>query len=143
MLENLNSYLEQRGFIMPLDLGAKGRFVLIFRQSARFGILHSCQIGGNVATNAGGIRFVRYGSLRGNVLGMEMVRATARNWLLCAHSCAGRIVAKVMADGTVVDNLVTLRKDNTGYDLKQLFIGSEGTLGCAASCSLSVCIFNG
>jgi hypothetical protein len=57
--------------------------------------------------SAGGLRYVRYGSLHGNVLGMELV----------------------LADGTVVDNLSTLRKDNTGYDLKQLFIGAEGTLG--------------
>lgn len=53
---------------------------------------------------------MRYGSLHGNVLGMEMV----------------------LANGTVVDNLSTLRKDNTGYDLKQLFIGAEGTLGSEA-----------
>lgn len=59
--------------------------------------------------SAGGLRYVRYGSLHGSVLGMEMV----------------------LADGTVVDNLATLRKDNTGYDIKQLFIGAEGTLGSA------------
>mmetsp|Transcript_9475 Transcript_9475/g.14210 ORF Transcript_9475/g.14210 Transcript_9475/m.14210 type:complete len:509 (+) Transcript_9475:32-1558(+) len=91
ILENVDQYLRDQGFIMPLDLGAKG----------------SCQIGGNVATNAGGIRYVRYGSLRGNVLGMEAV----------------------LADGTVLDGLSSLRKDNTGYDIKQLLIGSEGTLG--------------
>lgn len=91
VLENLDNYLRERGFIMPLDLGAKG----------------SCQIGGNVSTNAGGLRLVRYGSLRGNVLGLQVV----------------------LADGTIVDNLSTLRKDNTGYDMKQMFIGSEGTLG--------------
>jgi FAD/FMN-containing dehydrogenase len=65
------------------------------------------QIGGNLATNAGGLRYVRYGSLHGNVLGLEVV----------------------LPNGTILDNLRTLRKDNTGYDLKQLFIGSEGTLG--------------
>jgi FAD/FMN-containing dehydrogenase len=64
-------------------------------------------IGGNVSTNAGGLRLVRYGSLHGTVLGIEVVKA----------------------DGTVVDLLTSLRKDNTGYDLKQLFIGAEGTLG--------------
>lgn len=58
ILEKLNEYLEERGFIMPLDLGAKG----------------SCHIGGNVATNAGGLRLLRYGSLRGTVLGLEVVR---------------------------------------------------------------------
>lgn len=57
MLENLSHYLEERDFIMPLDLGAKG----------------SCQIGGNVSTNAGGLRLLRYGSLRGTVLGLEVV----------------------------------------------------------------------
>lgn len=67
----------------------------------------SCQIGGNVATNAGGLRVLKYGSLHGSVLGLEVV----------------------LADGTVLDALSTLRKDNTGPDLKQLFIGSEGTLG--------------
>eukprot|EP00892_Ulva_mutabilis_P012695 jgi/Ulvmu1/9799/UM056_0039.1 len=91
ILEALDGFVAERGFRMPLDLGAKG----------------SCQIGGNLATNAGGLRFLRYGSLRGSVLGLEAV----------------------LPDGTIVDCLKTLRKDNTGYDLKQLFIGSEGTLG--------------
>ena len=56
-MEALSQYVEERGFVMPLDLGAKG----------------SCHIGGNVATNAGGLRFLRYGSLRGMVLGLEVV----------------------------------------------------------------------
>ncbi|GAB5371095.1 hypothetical protein AAMO2058_001550200 [Amorphochlora amoebiformis] len=91
ILQNLDEFLREKGFLMPLDLGAKG----------------SCQIGGNVSTNAGGIRYVRYGSLRGNILGLEAV----------------------LPDGTVLDSLTSLRKDNTGYDIKQLMIGSEGTLG--------------
>lgn len=91
VLEKLSLYLLEQDYVMPLDLGAKG----------------SCHIGGNVATNAGGLRLLRYGSLRGTVLGLEVV----------------------LADGRVLDCLTTLRKDNTGYDLKQLFIGSEGTLG--------------
>lgn len=98
VLEHLHQYLEEKDFIMPLDLGAKG----------------SCHIGGNVATNAGGIRLLRYGSLRGTVLGLEVV----------------------LADGCVLDCLTTLRKDNTGYDLKQLFIGSEGTLGVITAVSI-------
>lgn len=98
VLEELNHYVQERGFIMPLDLGAKG----------------SCHIGGNVATNAGGLRFLRYGSLRGTVLGLEVV----------------------LANGTVLDCLTSLRKDNTGYDLKQLFIGSEGTLGVITAVSI-------
>jgi D-2-hydroxyglutarate dehydrogenase len=57
ILENLDSYLSERSLMMPLDLGAKG----------------TCQIGGNVSTNAGGIRLIRYGSLQGSVLGIEAV----------------------------------------------------------------------
>merc|ERR1712013_808945 len=87
----LDSVLADQGMMVPLDLGAKG----------------SCHIGGNVSTNAGGLRLLRYGSLHGTVLGLEVV----------------------LADGTVMDCLTNMRKDNTGYDLKQLFIGSEGTLG--------------
>ncbi|GKV41553.1 hypothetical protein SLEP1_g49066 [Rubroshorea leprosula] len=83
---------------MPLDLGAKG----------------SCQIGGNVSTNAGGFRLVRYGSLHGNVLGLEAV----------------------LANGDVLDMLNSLRKNNTGYDLKHLFIGSEGSLGIVTKVSI-------
>jgi len=91
ILQSLDSHLAEKGFMVPLDLGAKG----------------SCQIGGNVATNAGGLRLVRYGSLHGTVLGVEAV----------------------LADGTIVDNVSSLRKDNTGYHLHHLLIGSEGTLG--------------
>ncbi|XP_016059143.1 PREDICTED: D-2-hydroxyglutarate dehydrogenase, mitochondrial isoform X2 [Miniopterus natalensis] len=98
ILEELSRYVEERDFIMPLDLGAKG----------------SCHIGGNLATNAGGLRFLRYGSLRGTVLGLEAV----------------------LADGTILNCLTSLRKDNTGYDLKQLFIGSEGTLGVITAVSI-------
>ncbi|XP_075793301.1 D-2-hydroxyglutarate dehydrogenase, mitochondrial isoform X2 [Pelodiscus sinensis] len=98
ILESLNQYLAELDFIMPLDLGAKG----------------SCHIGGNVATNAGGLRLLRYGSLRGTVLGLEVV----------------------LADGSLLNCLASLRKDNTGYDLKQLFIGSEGTLGVITAVSI-------
>lgn len=98
VLAALGQYLDARGHIVPLDLGAKG----------------TCHIGGNVSTNAGGLRYVRYGSLHGSVLGLQAV----------------------LADGTVLDNLSTLRKDNTGYDLKQLFIGAEGSLGIVTAVSL-------
>ncbi|KAM0214554.1 hypothetical protein ACHAQI_003611 [Fusarium lateritium] len=91
VLEAVDSYLAQKGYIFPLDLGAKG----------------SCHVGGNVATNAGGLRLLRYGSLHGSVLGVEAV----------------------MPNGTIINDLCTLRKNNTGYDVKQLFIGAEGTLG--------------
>ena len=76
---------------MPLDLGAKG----------------SCQIGGNISTNAGGLRYLRYGSLHGSVTGLEVV----------------------LADGRILDMTNTMRKDNTGYHLYHLMIGGEGSLG--------------
>jgi FAD/FMN-containing dehydrogenase len=79
------------GLFLPLDLGARG----------------SATIGGNISTNAGGNRVLRYGMMREMVLGLEAV----------------------LADGTVVTSMNRLIKNNTGYDLKQLFIGSEGTLG--------------
>ena len=98
ILEAADEFLKERGYLFPLDLGAKG----------------SCQIGGNVATNAGGLRLLRYGSLHGSVLGLEMV----------------------LPDGTIVNDLSTLRKNNTGYDLKQLFIGGEGTIGIITGISI-------
>ncbi|ESK98349.1 actin interacting protein 2 [Moniliophthora roreri MCA 2997] len=98
ILQSLTDYVAPHHHIMPLDLGAKG----------------SCQIGGNVSTNAGGLRLLRYGSLHGSVLGLEVV----------------------LPDGTILDQLTTLRKDNTGYDLKQLFIGAEGTLGIITGVSI-------
>jgi FAD/FMN-containing dehydrogenase len=71
-------------------------------------------IGGNLATNAGGIHFIKQNSLHANTIGLKAV----------------------LADGTILDNMTTVRKDNTGYDLKHLFIGSEGTLGIITECSL-------
>lgn len=98
ILEVVDRFLAEKNHIFPLDLGAKG----------------SCQIGGNVATNAGGLRLLRYGSLHGNVLGIEAV----------------------LPDGTIMDDLSTLRKNNTGYDIKQLFIGGEGTIGIITGVSV-------
>ena len=90
--EELDKHLIHYGHILPYDLAAKG----------------SCTVGGNVATNAGGVRLVKYGSLRGSTMGVKAV----------------------LADGTVVGTgMAGMLKDNTGYDVKQLFIGSEGTLG--------------
>ena len=86
--------------LFPLSLGAEG----------------SCQIGGNISTNAGGIAALRYGSMRSLVLGLEVV----------------------LADGTVFNGLRRLRKDNAGYDLKQLFIGAEGTLGIVTAAALKL-----
>ncbi|PVU93484.1 hypothetical protein BB559_003269 [Furculomyces boomerangus] len=98
ILENLENYANEFGLTMPIDLGAKG----------------SCHIGGNVSTNAGGLRYLKYGSLHGSVLGLEVV----------------------LPNGTVINNLSTLRKDSTGYDIKQLFIGAEGTLGVVTGVSI-------
>ena len=81
-----------------------------------FGAEGSAQIGGSVATNAGGTGVLRYGNTRDNVLGLEVV----------------------LPDGSVWDGLRTLRKDNTGYDLKQLFIGAEGTLGLITAVTLKL-----
>ena len=74
----------------------------------------SCTIGGNISTNAGGNHVLRYGMMRALVLGLEVV----------------------LADGRVLPMLKSLHKDNTGYDLKQLFIGAEGTLGIVTAASL-------
>ncbi|AMD20103.1 HCL048Wp [Eremothecium sinecaudum] len=98
ILENADQFLAEKGHIFPLDLGAKG----------------SCQVGGLVATNAGGLRLLRYGSLHGSVLGLEVV----------------------LPNGEIVSSMDALRKDNTGYDIKQLFIGSEGTLGVITGVSI-------
>jgi FAD/FMN-containing dehydrogenase len=86
--------------LFPLSLGAEG----------------SCQIGGNIATNAGGIAVLRYGNTRELTLGIEAV----------------------LADGQVWNGLRGLRKDNTGYDLKQLFIGGEGTLGIITAATVKL-----
>jgi len=98
ILSDLQDFTKTRGYEVPLDLGAKG----------------SCFIGGNLATNAGGIKFIRHNSLHANCVGLTAV----------------------LADGTILDNMTTLRKDNTGTDLKHLFIGSEGTLGVITECAL-------
>jgi FAD/FMN-containing dehydrogenase len=84
----------------PLSLGSEG----------------SCQIGGNLSTNAGGLSVLRYGMMRDLVLGLEVV----------------------LADGRVLSSLSALRKDNTGYDVKSLFLGAEGTLGIITAASLKL-----
>ena len=90
-LQAIQERAAAEGLLFPLDLGARG----------------SCQIGGNVSTNAGGNRVIRYGMTRRLVLGLEAV----------------------LADGTVLQAMNKMLKNNAGYDLKHLFIGSEGTLG--------------
>jgi FAD/FMN-containing dehydrogenase len=91
VLAAVQAAAQQAGRYFPLSLAAEG----------------SCQIGGNLSTNAGGVNVLRYGMAREQVLGLEVV----------------------LPDGRVWDGLRGLRKDNTGYDLKQLFLGAEGTLG--------------
>jgi len=91
VLQTLQRSVAENGLLFPLDLGAKG----------------SCMIGGNIASNAGGLQALRYGVTRNLVLGLEVV----------------------LADGTILSSMNKMIKNNAGYDLKQLFIGSEGTLG--------------
>jgi FAD/FMN-containing dehydrogenase len=91
VLAEIQRAAQAAGRLFPLSLAAEG----------------SCQIGGNLSTNAGGVNVLRYGNAREQVLGLEVV----------------------LPDGRVWDGLRALRKDNTGYDLKQLFLGAEGTLG--------------
>ena len=91
ILQTLQETAAAQGRLFPLSLAAEG----------------SCEIGGNISTNAGGVQVLRYGNTRELVLGLEVVLASGEIW----------------------NGLRGLRKDNTGYDLKQLFIGAEGTLG--------------
>ena len=91
ILANIQDAASDADRFFPLSLGAQG----------------SCQIGGNISTNAGGVNVLRYGNARDLVLGLEVV----------------------LPDGRIWEGLRRLRKDNTGYDLKQLFVGGEGTLG--------------
>jgi FAD/FMN-containing dehydrogenase len=90
-LQRVQEAADAAGFLFGVDIGARG----------------TATIGGNIATNAGGIRVLRYGMFRAQVAGLEVV----------------------LADGTVLSSLRGLDKDNSGYDMNQLFIGSEGTLG--------------
>ncbi|MDA0656735.1 MAG: FAD-binding oxidoreductase, partial [Proteobacteria bacterium] len=98
ILQTIQEAAEEAGRLFPLSLGAEG----------------SCQIGGNLATNAGGVSVLRYGNMRDLVLGLEVV----------------------LPSGDIWNGLKTLRKDNTGYDLKHLFVGSEGTLGVITEVTL-------
>jgi FAD/FMN-containing dehydrogenase len=108
-MEAVQRAADAAGLFFPLDLGGRG----------------SCQIGGNLSTNAGGNRVLRFGMARDLVLGIEAV----------------------LADGTVIDALRKIIKNNSGYDVKQLFIGAEGTLGIITAAVLrlfpkprSVCV---
>ena len=100
VLASIQRAADEAGRLFALSLAAEG----------------SCQIGGNLSTNAGGVNVLRYGNARDQVLGLEVV----------------------LPDGRVWDGLRGLRKDNTGYDLKQLFIGAEGTLGVITAAVLKL-----
>jgi D-lactate dehydrogenase (cytochrome) len=100
ILEQLHAAAGQAERCLPLTLGSQG----------------SCQIGGNLSTNAGGTSVLRYGMARDLVLGLEVV----------------------LPDGRVLEALSALRKDNTGYDVKSLFLGAEGTLGVITAATLKL-----
>ena len=100
ILADLQAAAESAGRLFPLSLAAEG----------------SCRIGGNLATNAGGVQVLRYGNARDLCLGIEAV----------------------LADGSVLSGLKPLLKDNTGYDLRHLLIGSEGTLGIITAAALKL-----
>ncbi len=101
ILQTAQEAAEAAGLLLPVDFGARG----------------SCQIGGLLATNAGGLRVIRYGTVRANVLGLEMV----------------------LADGSVLSHLNRMAKDNTGLDLRNLMIGSEGVLGVITRAVFRLC----
>lgn len=100
LLKQVQDSALEHGTLFPLSLAAEG----------------SCTIGGNLATNAGGVQVLRYGNMRDLTLGLEVVTANGEIW----------------------NGLRSLRKDNTGYSLKDLFIGSEGTLGIITAATLKV-----
>ena len=100
VLQNFHAAADDAGMFFPLSLGAKG----------------TCQIGGNLSTNAGGLNALRFGVARDLCLGLEAV----------------------LPDGSVMNGLSALRKDNTGYDLRHLLVGAEGTLGIITAASLKL-----
>ena len=91
ILDNLKKYTDLNDLYFPLNISSSG----------------SCLIGGNIATNAGGINALKYGSIRESLQGIEVI----------------------LADGTIINNMSSIKKNNTGYDIKNIFCGSEGTLG--------------
>ena len=100
ILSDLQNKCEENNLIFPLSLASEG----------------SCSLGGNIASNAGGVAVLYYGNTRELVMGLEVV----------------------LSDGSIINNLKTLIKDNTGYSIKDLFIGSEGTLGVITAATLKV-----
>ena len=100
VLADIQRAADEAERLFPLSLGSEG----------------TCQLGGNLSTNAGGVHVLRYGMMRDLVLGLEVA----------------------LADGRLLSSLGTLRKDNTGYDVKSLFLGAEGTLGIITAASLKL-----
>ena len=100
ILEDLKKKLQEHEMEFPLNMGSKG----------------SCQVGGNIATNAGGVNYIKYGSIRQNILGLEVVTTS----------------------GEIISNLSSIKKNNTGLDLKQIFVGSEGTLGIITAATFRI-----
>ena len=99
-MEDLKKKLQEHEMEFPLNMGSKG----------------SCQVGGNIATNAGGVNYIKYGSIRQNILGLEVITTS----------------------GEIISNLSSIKKNNTGLDLKQIFIGSEGTLGIITAATFRI-----
>lgn len=100
ILSDLQKKCDENNLIFPLSLASEG----------------SCSLGGNIASNAGGVAVLYYGNTRELVMGLEIV----------------------LSDGSIINNLKTLVKDNTGYSIKDLFVGSEGTLGVITAATLKV-----
>jgi len=99
-LDDVRDYADKNNLYFPISLSSSG----------------SCLIGGNIATNAGGINALKYGSMQDNVIGIEVV----------------------LADGSLINSMSSMKKNNTGYDLKNIFCGSEGTLGIITKAILKV-----
>ena len=100
LLSNVQDQVTRKDFIFPIDMASSG----------------SCQIGGNISTNAGGTNVLKYGSTRSQILGLEVV----------------------LPNGEIWNGISSLIKDNSGYDIKQLFIGAEGTLGIITAASIKL-----
>ena len=100
ILANIKEYLDKQNYYFPIDLSSSG----------------SCMIGGNIATNAGGINALKYGSIKENIIGLEIVTG----------------------DGSIITSLSKMKKNNTGYDLKSIICNSEGTLGLITKVLLKI-----
>ena len=100
ILDDLKEYLIKENLYFPIDLSSSG----------------SCMIGGNIATNAGGINALKYGSMKENTIGLEIVTG----------------------EGSIITSLSKMKKNNTGYELKSIICNSEGTLGLISKVLLKI-----